>query len=139
MLSILRTVFGIIFILLAAMMLIAPYEWYRTLPGVAERGAFNAHFVRDIGCAILLVGAGFVAGGIGGERWRPAMIAAALFGMLHALVHLGEEIFGAHAHSFLSIDLPGVYFPSLLGLWLAFAGSTGRFSAKQPRHQDQLP
>jgi hypothetical protein len=122
MLAILRIVLGAAFILVAGFMLVAPRTWYETVPGVAERGAFNPHFVRDIACAVLITGGAFVAAGIWGERWRPAMIAGAAFGALHALVHLGEEM-GAHSHSFFWTDLPAVYLPTLLSLWLAFARS----------------
>jgi hypothetical protein len=122
MLAVLRIVLGLSFSLVAAMMLAAPHFWYVTFPGVAERGAFNPHFVRDIGCASLVAGAGFVAGGIRPSHYRPAMIAGAALIVLHALVHVVEEIAGAHGRSFLATDLPAVYLPAAAGLWLAFAG-----------------
>jgi hypothetical protein len=47
--------FGLINILSASWMLIAPKHWYYTLPAVPESGPLNIHFVRDIGCIFLLV------------------------------------------------------------------------------------
>ena len=55
------------------------------------------------------------------------MIAGAAFFALHALAHLGEEL-GAHSHSFFWNDLPAVYLPTLLALWLAFARSPQAFA-----------
>ena len=123
MLGILRIVLGLAFSVVAAMMLAAPHFWYVTFPGVVERGPFNPHFVRDIGCASLVAGVGFVAGGIRPSHYRPAMIVGAALIALHALVHAVEEIAGAHARSFLATDFPAVYLPAALSLWLAFAGS----------------
>jgi hypothetical protein len=123
MLAVLRIVLGLSFSLVAALMLAAPHFWYVSFPGVAERGAFNPHFVRDVRCAVLVAGAGFVAGGIRPSHYRPAMIAGAALIALHALVHVVEEVAGAHGRSFLATDLPAVYLPAALGLWLAFAGS----------------
>ena len=68
MLAVLRIVLGLSFSLVAALMLAAPRFWYVTFPGVAERGAFNPHFARDIGCASLVAGASFIAGGIRPSR-----------------------------------------------------------------------
>jgi hypothetical protein len=132
MLAALRIILGLSFSLVAAMMLAAPHFWYVTFPGVAERGGFNPHFVRDIGCASLVAGAGFVAGGIRPSHYRPAMIAGAALIALHALVHVLEEIAGAHGRSFLTPDLPTVYLPAALGLWLAFAGSQNGASMNRP-------
>lgn len=122
MLAALRIVLGVSFALVAVMMLATPRLWYETFPGVAERGAFNTHFVRDIGCASLVAGAGFILGGIRPSRYRPAMIAAAALIGLHALLHALEEVAGAHGRSYFFTDLPAVYVPAALGLWLAFAG-----------------
>ena len=44
----------------ALTMIWAPLLWYDWFPGVAERGAFNAHFVRDLGCAFLVAALSFL-------------------------------------------------------------------------------
>ena len=58
---------AIIFIILGvlsaangAWMLVSAPTWYENLPGVVDTGAYNGHFVRDIGLAYFVSGAGFV-------------------------------------------------------------------------------
>jgi hypothetical protein len=60
--------------------LAAPAAWHAPVPGVPATGAFNAHFVRDIGAAYLVAG-------------------MAAFLALHALVHLRDAAAGREAAS----------------------------------------
>src|SRR5262249_36111916 len=39
-------------------MLAVPVNWYAMVPGVADTGPFNPHFVRDIGVAYVVADAG---------------------------------------------------------------------------------
>ena len=51
-------VIGVATIANALWMLAGPMHWYTDLPAaVPDTGPFNPHFVRDIGCAFLTVGA----------------------------------------------------------------------------------
>ncbi len=43
-------------------MLVAPENWYFTVPGVTSTGPFNQHFLRDIGLIFLFLGAAFLGG-----------------------------------------------------------------------------
>ena len=101
-------------------MLGVPADWYAWVPGVADTGPLNEHFVRDIGVAYLVAGASLVwfaidAGG------RPAAQAGAAFLALHALIHLWDAAAGReHVHQ-LFIDLPTVFLPPALALWIAWA------------------
>jgi uncharacterized protein YjeT (DUF2065 family) len=114
-------------------MLTAPADWYVTVPGVTETGPFNAHFVRDIGVAYLVAGATLI--------WfafdltaRPAALAGTAFLALHALVHLWDAAAGReHAHQLL-VDLPTVFLPPALALFLARPRSVAN---KENRH-DQM-
>ncbi len=135
MLALLRLAYGAFFIVVAGVMLAVPRSWYDTLPGVADRGAFNPHFVRDIGVAFLVAGSGFVAGGLRPLAWRPAMFAGAGFILLHAAVHLVEEVSHAHGRSFLRTDLPSVYIPAALALWLLLADVGRGAATAQARHR----
>jgi hypothetical protein len=100
-------------------MLAAPAGWYAAIPGVAETGPFNPHFVRDIGVAYLAAGAPFL--------WfamRPAARAAAQAGAaflaLHALIHVWDAAAGReHAHQLLT-DLPAIFLPAVLAIWIAW-------------------
>ena len=38
----------------ALAMLFILQRWYETFPGVIETGTYNAHFIRDVGCAVLV-------------------------------------------------------------------------------------
>jgi uncharacterized protein YjeT (DUF2065 family) len=68
-------------------MLVAPAAWYRLVPGVAETGPFNPHFVRDIGCAYLVAGSALLWLSLD-ERARPAALAGAAFLAVHSLAHI---------------------------------------------------
>ncbi len=102
-------------------MLFAGFWWYGAVPGVTATGAFNSHFVRDIGMAYLVT-----AGGLGWFLWRPvqgwpALAGAAAFLTLHAFIHVFDATCGGNAAADAIRDLPGVYLPALATLWVAAA------------------
>lgn len=72
-------------------MLASPFAWYGAIPGVSDTGPFNAHFVRDIGCAFLVTAIAFGYATADRERARPATLVGTTFLSLHALVHLLES------------------------------------------------
>ena len=114
-------------------MLIAPEPWYWTVPGVAERGPFNHHFVRDIGMAYLLVGGCFAAGiAVAGQRPALWAVPTAWLGG-HALFHVWEVGSGHVPAGALTEDFAGVILPALIGLALC-AGTrrSGGSSAAGP-------
>jgi uncharacterized protein YjeT (DUF2065 family) len=100
-------------------MLGVPAGWYGAVPGVAATGPYNPHFVRDIGAAYVVAGVALV--------WfaknpvaLPAAQASAAFLAIHALVHLWDAAAGReHAHELLA-DLPGVFLPPALAIWIAW-------------------
>jgi hypothetical protein len=104
-------------------MLVDPAAWYATIPGVTMTGPLNPHFVRDIGCAYLVTGAGLAAAAMD-ERARAAAMAGGAFLALHALVHFGDWIGGRETFEHLTHDLPGVFTPAAIALWLAWPRST---------------
>lgn len=98
----------------------APLAWYDAVPGVPSTGAFNPHFVRDIGAAYLVT-----ALGLAWFAWRPvqgwpALVAGALFLALHAGIHLFDASCSASPLANLIRDFPGVFLPTLLAAWIAF-------------------
>jgi len=100
-------------------MLAAPADWYAMVPGVAGTGPFNAHFVGDIGAAYLVAGATLPWFAVN-RAARPAALAGAAFLALHALVHLWDAAAGReHAHQLL-VDLPSVFLPPALAIWIAW-------------------
>jgi hypothetical protein len=112
---------GLIQLLTGLVILADPRFFYETVPGVAETGPFNHHFLDDVGCAFLVAGGGLVAFARDRQA-RPAGIAGAAFLTLHALVHLADGLSGRETTEHLLSDLPILGGFALLGLWLTLTG-----------------
>lgn len=104
-----------------AAMLAVGLWWYGTVPGVTETGPFNPHFVKDIGAAYLVCGAALAwrAACDASEAARGAVVVAAGFLALHALVHVVDEISGSNAAGEFARDFAGVFLPAIIAAWLA--------------------
>lgn len=106
----------------ALWMLAGPMHWYTDLPTTApQTGPFNPHFVRDIGCAFLTVGIALVWAARAPRDRVPLAVTAAIFLVLHALLHVWDTGTGALDPHHVLLDLPGVYLPAVLMGWAAFA------------------
>jgi len=111
MLRILAAVMGAALTLNGLAMLGAPTWWFGVVPGVASTGAFNPHFVRDIGAAYLVVSLGLVWFAVRPRAGWAALVASATFLGLHALIHLrGRDLMR---------DAPSVLAPALLAIVIA--------------------
>ncbi len=104
----------------AIAMLLAPLWWYGVVPGVPATGPFNPHFVRDIGATYAAV-----ALGLGWFALRPAqgwaaLVAAAVFLDLHALIHVHDAVLSPVCGHDLARDFPGVFLPALVTSALTF-------------------
>jgi hypothetical protein len=95
-----------------------PHGWYQLLPTVQATGAFNQHFIRDIGLAYLTCGMllGYAARFPSG-RWLAAL-AGVLWLTLHGAFHVWELFSGVGAQHVFWIDAPGVLGPPLM-VWIA--------------------
>ena len=94
--------------------LVAPLAWYGAVPGVTATGPFNAHFVRDIGCAYAAVGIALcVAAEIPSAR-RGVLYGTTLFYGFHALLHVADLTAGRLPPDHWLVDLPGVFLPAIL-------------------------
>jgi hypothetical protein len=100
------------FMLNGALMLVLPELWYGLIPGVADTGPLNEHFVRDVGCAYLVAGSSLLWFSFD-RRARPAALAGAAFLALHALVHIWDWVGGRESSVQLLIDAPTVLVPGL--------------------------
>ncbi len=104
----------------ALWMLIAPEQWYHELPAnVPATGAYNEHFVRDIGCAFATM-----AVALGWAAWRPAVrtplvVIATLFLVAHAALHIFDSARGYLPAGHWRHDVAGVYVPALASSVLA--------------------
>jgi len=107
-------------------MLAVPEAWYALVPGVPQTGPLNPHFVRDIGAAYLVAGGTLVWFAID-RAARPAALAGAAFLAIHAAIHVWDAAAGReHAHQLL-VDLPAVFLPPALAIWIAWPpGSLAR-------------
>jgi hypothetical protein len=108
-----------------AIMVWNPHGWYQLLPTVQTTGAFNQHFIRDIGlayatCGILL---GYAARFPSG-RWLAAS-AGVLWLTMHGAFHVWELLSGIGAQHVFWMDAPGVLGPPLM-VWAALGILMGR-------------
>lgn len=110
-------VLGVAFIANSLLMIFAAESWYQLIPGVAETGPFNLHFVRDIGCAYLVCGAALLWLLYDARAW-PAVLAAGAFQGLHALTHVWDALGGGVTLEHIASDSVAVILPALLVLWL---------------------
>ncbi len=118
-LSLARLLLAAMLAINGAAMLATPEFWYAMTPGVMEIGPHNLHFVRDIGCAYLVSGAGLFWLWRNPHAW-PAAIAGGAFLALHALVHVGEMLAGGFDPHHAWRDLPGVFPVPVLAFLLAW-------------------
>lgn len=90
-----------------------PFWWFGAVPGVAATGAYNPHFVRDIGAAYLAAVLGLAWFAARPVQGWPALVAGALFLDLHAGIHIFDASCSASPLAALLRDLPGVFAPAL--------------------------
>ncbi|HTQ13936.1 MAG TPA: hypothetical protein VMH86_08665 [Rhizomicrobium sp.] len=102
-------------------MLLAPDAWYAAVPGVAQTGPINHHFIADIALAFLASGGGMLFALRAGRAAASFALAGSVWPALHALFHIWGWI-ADHAprtpQMWLSEAL-GVVFVGLLGVTLA--------------------
>ncbi|MDX1497503.1 MAG: hypothetical protein R3352_08115 [Salinisphaeraceae bacterium] len=98
----------------ALWMLAHAWSWFAWVPGVADTGEPNAHFIHDVGIAYLVCAIGFVWSTRNAARAWPVMAGITLFFAGHALGHVVEILLGQLPHSHWVIDLPLVFLPAIL-------------------------
>jgi hypothetical protein len=106
-----RTVLGLIaacFLANGIFMFGWPEAWYVAID-VAHTGPFNAHFVRDIGCAYAASAGGIFYFVWEPDRGRPAALVGISFLGLHGVVHLWDTLAGRSGLAHLTGDSVGVF------------------------------
>lgn len=111
-------------------MMAAPQPWYVSIPGVTLTGPYNGHFVRDVGATYIIV-----AGAIVWTALHPRVTAtvalAAAWLCMHATVHVIEAATcGRPLLGELLRDLPGIYVPAMLALWLTGLSARSKGGAR---------
>ncbi|MBI1261626.1 MAG: hypothetical protein GC184_07860 [Rhizobiales bacterium] len=102
------------FLVNAALMLAAPAYWYAQTPGVEHTGAFNPHFVRDIGLAYLTLSIMALVALVQPRRAVAWLGAITIYLALHGGLHLWDIAAERLPPSHLLVDLPGVFLPPFL-------------------------
>ena len=100
-------------------MLLDPQRWYASVPGVTATGAFNQHFIRDIGLIYALAGAAYLAGALRPLRRTLLWALPTLWLGGHALFHFWEVAAGICGPDAIPRDFVGVTLPALLGAGLS--------------------
>jgi hypothetical protein len=96
-------------------MLADPPHWYATLPAaVPNTGPMNEHFIRDIGCIFLLMGAGLAVASVIAKYRVAVLVGTTGWTAAHALVHVADTLAGRLPTEHWWIDAPGVYLPTLI-------------------------
>ena len=121
-------VLGVVSIANGAWMLAHAWSWFSWIPGVTDTGDVNAHLVHDVGIAYAVCGIGLVWCARNPMRGWPVFVGVALFFAGHALGHVVEILAGALPASHWLIDLPLVFAPALLLVWLAVPARWARLS-----------
>ncbi|WP_454760325.1 hypothetical protein [Caulobacter segnis] len=111
----LAVVLGLAALANGAFMLASPESWYFAVPGVTTTGAFNQHFIRDIGIVFLFISAGFLTGAFKPRLRLFTWAAPTIWLSAHALFHFWEVAVGICSASAIGRDFPAVTLPALLG------------------------
>ncbi|MBV8975996.1 MAG: hypothetical protein JO261_00380 [Alphaproteobacteria bacterium] len=119
---VLLLILGLLNVLNGVFMLAAPGAWFAMVPGVAATGAFNAHFVYDVGMAYLASGIFLAYGFRGGRTAAIVAMTGAIWPVLHALIHIdGWLTMGFPRDSQVATsEVVGVVVLSFLGAVLAW-------------------
>lgn len=104
----------------ALWMLIAPAQWYHELPAnVPATGAYNEHFVRDIGCAFAVMAIALGWAALRPSVRPPLVMIATLFLVAHAALHVFDSVRGYLPAGHWQHDVAGVYVPAVASIVLA--------------------
>jgi hypothetical protein len=114
-LGIVFMLFGVLGIGNSLWMLISPETWYHNLPAaVPDTGAFNPHFIRDIGLLYGMSGAGFIWSAFRLDRCYSIHIVQTGFYAGHALLHVVDIVMGRLPQSHWLEDALGVFMPGIV-------------------------
>jgi len=98
------------------LMLFDSVDWFGAV--ASATGDLNVHLVRDVGEAFAAAGVALIWGGVRPALRFPLSAVASVFFTLHALGHVYETSVGELPHGSWLEDLPGVYLPAVLVLYL---------------------
>ena len=91
---------------------VLPHDFYMNAPGAKETGAYNMHFIRDVGFAFL-TSASAIGYGLYAEN-RALMVFGSLWLLIHGLFHLmlwtvhGMQLDGAALTDAVLVSIPAI-------------------------------
>jgi hypothetical protein len=101
-------------------MLFFPLSWYSNFPAaIPHTGAFNSHFVRDLGVVYLTIALSFAWCASQLNLSRPVHLGLTFFFTGHALIHLFDILSGRLPQSHWATDLPLVFLPAVVMIALS--------------------
>ncbi len=107
------------------LMLFMPVRWYELVPGAAETGALNQHFVSDIGLAFLAAAVSLALSAYAsvdiGRLWPGAIFLGG-----HALLHIAEMAAHGTTITIFLRDLVLIIVPEMIPIALILAKSFDR-------------
>ena len=102
----------------AISMWIDPQRWYHLVPGVAQLGPFNSHFIRDAALAFAVSSFALLWGLARGDR--TALLGGTAWPLAHAVFHGWLWMTrGAPLDSVAALNLLGIQLPA----WAAFVSA----------------
>jgi len=114
------TLLALLFVGNGVYMLVNPEAWYWAVPGVPDTGAFNPHFVRDIGFIYVFTGLAVAAGVVWPSQRLGLWCTAAAWHTAHALFHVWEVVVGICTPDALARDFAGVTLPAIIACVLVW-------------------
>ncbi|MGY4399097.1 hypothetical protein ACVWZA_004310 [Sphingomonas sp. UYAg733] len=115
---VIATLLGLAMAANGVFMLAVPLDWYFAVPGVTSTGAFNQHFIRDIGMVFVMTGGAYMVGAFRPKLRVLLWAMATIWYSGHALFHLWEIAVGICSPSAFPRDFPAVMLPALIGIGL---------------------
>jgi len=100
-------------------MLLDGAGWYGRVPGVADTGPYNPHFVADIGLAFIAAGGALLA-----RAWRPSWWPAGVAGAAFLAGHAGLHLIGIGESHHQAFEVALIVVPALAALWAALPEKT---------------
>jgi len=100
-------------------MLFFAEHWFNTLPaGLHDTGPLNKHFVHDVGLVYFLCGIALIWCAFNLRSTYYLYLSVMLFFVGHALIHIVEILVGLLPPSHWLIDLPLIFMPALILVFL---------------------
>ena len=120
LIKILALLLGMLAIINGVIMIFSPEPWYWAVAGVADRGPFNQHFLRDIGIIYLLIGIAFIIGTFYLKLRFALWLMPTAWLTGHAVFHFWEVATGICEPESIIEDFAGVTLPAMIASWLTY-------------------